>query len=196
VCAVRILAAKNSRKRIEARSPAAVTSAGNIRRRGCIGVGKLDLVMLPAIAAAGDRDAGSPVARLSAGSVPRRRAVRDRASWRASSAAPNSPAPSQGSLSAVANGCGKRRHRAHARRADAGAASAREIRTPGRPHNPTGPSLGSTPPAVVAFARAGRPEPGKGLMHSDNQSRELAGGDLVMPNVAADDVRNFIEIDP
>jgi hypothetical protein len=33
-------------------------------------------------------------------------------------------------------------------------------------------------------------------MHLDDQSYELVGPDLVMPHVAADDVRDLIEIDP
>ena len=33
-------------------------------------------------------------------------------------------------------------------------------------------------------------------MHLDNQSRELVGRDLVMPHIAADDLRHLIGIDP
>ena len=40
------------------------------------------------------------------------------------------------------------------------------------------------------------PETGKRSMHLDDQSRELPGGDLVMPHVAADNVCDLIEIDP
>jgi hypothetical protein len=40
------------------------------------------------------------------------------------------------------------------------------------------------------------PEIGERLIHLDDQSYELVGPDLVMPDVAADDVRDLIEIDP
>jgi hypothetical protein len=40
------------------------------------------------------------------------------------------------------------------------------------------------------------PEIGERLMHLDDQSYELVGPDLVMPHVAADDVRDLMEIDP
>jgi len=40
------------------------------------------------------------------------------------------------------------------------------------------------------------PETGKSAMHLDNQPCELVGRDLVMPHIAADDVRDVIKIDP
>ena len=43
--------------------------------------------------------------------------------------------------------------------------------------------------------RCGTPETGERSTHLDNQSRELVGRELVMPHVAADDLRDPIGID-
>jgi hypothetical protein len=44
--------------------------------------------------------------------------------------------------------------------------------------------------------RWGTPEIGKRAMHLDNQSGELVGLDLMMPQIAADDLRDLVMIDP
>ena len=61
--------------------------------------------------------------------------------------------------------------------------------------NPAGPSVGSEPPVRWLLHRCGTPETGERSTHLDNQSRELVGRELVMPHVAADDLRDPIGID-
>jgi hypothetical protein len=44
--------------------------------------------------------------------------------------------------------------------------------------------------------RSGMPKTGERPMHLDDQSCELVDRDLVMPHIAADDLRDLIRIDP
>ena len=122
-----------------------------------------DVMSLSVCASAVDRPAGLPagmlqsrvprvLARLPAGSVPRRCGARDRSPWPSSSAAPNSSARSMDNPAAIANGRGNQRPQGCGRSADGGGAFARDTRTRGKRCNHAGPSVELEPPAPAVLA--------------------------------------------